>query len=123
MRRREFISTASLALAAKPKPPQPPNLVFIMADDMGVFDLGCYGQTRIKTPHIDRLATEGMRFTNCYSGGAVYAPSRSVLMTGQHTGHTTVRANASLRTGRRVPLNADDVTVAEVLKGPEWSHG
>ena len=123
MKRREFLSTAGLAMMAPPKPPQPPNFVFIMADDMGVFDLGCYGQTKIKTPCMDRLAAEGMRFTSCYSGGSVCAPSRSVLMTGQHTGHTTVRANASLRTGRRVSLKADDVTVAQVLKGPEWKHG
>lgn len=123
MRRREFLSTASLAVMAQRKVPQPPNFVFIMADDMGVFDLGCYGQTKIKTPNMDRLAADGMRFTNCYAGAAVCAPSRSVLMTGQHTGHTTVRANASLRTGRRVSLHADDVTVAKVLKGPEWKHG
>lgn len=94
-----------------------------MADDMGVHDLGCYGQKEIKTPNIDRLAAEGMRFTDAYAGGAVCAPSRSVLMTGQHLGHTTVRSNASLRTGRRVALRADDVTIAQVLKGPEWRHG
>lgn len=123
MVRREFLSSAGLAMMAPPKQPQPPNFVFIMADDMGVFDLGCYGQRKIKTPHMDRLASEGMRFTSCYAGGSVCAPSRSVLMTGQHLGHTTVRANASLRTGRRVSLEADDVTVAEVLKGPEWKHG
>jgi len=91
-----------------------------MADDLGVYDLGCYGQKLIGTPNIDRLAAEGMRFTDCYAGATVCAPSRSVLMTGQHTGHTTVRSNESLRTGRRVSLGAGDVTVAEVLKGPEW---
>lgn len=118
--RRDLFACAALA---PPAPPQPPNFVFIMADDMGVFDLGCYGQKKIKTPNMDRLAAEGTRFTDCYAGGAVCAPSRSVLMTGQHTGHTTVRANASLRTGRRVSLTADDVTVAQVLKGSEWKHG
>ncbi len=118
--RRDLLACAALA---PPAPPQPPNFVFMMADDMGVFDLGCYGQKKIKTPHMDRLAAEGTRFTDCYAGGAVCAPSRSVLMTGQHTGHTTVRANASLRTGRRVSLNVDDVTVAQVLKGSEWKHG
>ncbi|MEK7993007.1 MAG: arylsulfatase, partial [Planctomycetota bacterium] len=97
-----------------------PNFVFIMADDLGVYDLGCYGQKLIRTPNIDRLAAEGTRFTDCYAGATVCAPSRSVLMTGQHTGHTTVRSNGSLRTGRRVSLSAGDVTVAEVLKGPEW---
>lgn len=124
MRRREFIGAAASAAAmAQERPEQPPNFVFIMADDMGVHDLGCYGQKKIRTPHMDRLAAEGTRFTDCYAGGAVCAPSRSVLMTGQHLGHTTVRANMSLRTGRRVSLKADDVTVAEVLKGPEWRHG
>ncbi len=91
-----------------------------MADDMGMYDLGCYGQKLIRTPNIDRLAAEGMRFTDCYSGATVCAPSRSVLMTGQHTGHTTVRWNASVRTGGRVALKADDITIAQVLKGPEW---
>ncbi len=91
-----------------------------MADDLGVYDLGCYGQKLIRTPNIDRLASEGIRFTDCYAGATVCAPSRSVLMTGQHTGHTTVRSNDSLRTGRRVSLRADDVTVAQLLKGPEW---
>ena len=116
--RRAFLSTA--AVAAQTPRKQPPNFVFIMADDMGVFDLGCYGQKLIHTPNIDRLASEGMRFTDCYSGATVCAPSRSVLMTGQHTGHTTVRWNASVRTGGRVALKADDVTIAQVLKGPEW---
>jgi arylsulfatase A-like enzyme len=124
MRRRHFLGSlpAGLAGAAAP-PPTPPNFIFIMADDAGVHDWGCYGQKLIKTPHVDRLAAEGTRFTDCYAGASVCAPSRSVLMTGQHTGHTTVRSNASLRTGRRVPLNADDVTVAQVLKGSEWKHG
>lgn len=108
-----------LALAQSPRPRQP-NFVFIMADDLGTFDVGCYGQKLIRTPHIDRLATEGMRFTSCYAGASVCAPSRSALMTGQHTGHTRVRANASLRTGDRVPLRKDDHTIAEILKGPEW---
>ncbi len=125
MKRRQFLafSAGVLAQGQPAKPPQPPNFVFIMADDLGVYDLGCYGQQQIKTPNIDRLAAEGVRFTDCYAGGAVCAPSRSVLMTGQHTGHTTVRSNTSLRTGRRVALRADDVTVAQILKGPEWRHG
>src|SRR4030042_5634267 len=66
-----------------------PNVVFIMADDLGSHDLGCYGQEYIQTPNIDRLATEGIRFTDFYAGAAVCAPSRSVLQTGMHTGHTT----------------------------------
>ena len=100
-----------------------PNIIFIMADDMGYGDLGCYGQEVIQTPHIDRLASEGIRFTNFYSGSPVCAPARSVLMTGQHTGHTTVRGNfgrngvVGLGGGNgRVPLDDEDVTVAEILK-------
>lgn len=121
MNRRQFLAGAAggVVRAAGPSQPQP-NFIFIMADDLGVYDLGCYGQKLIRTPNIDRLAAEGMLFTDCYAGGAVCAPSRSVLMTGQHTGHTRVRANASTRTGGRVPLRAEDVTVAQVLKGPEW---
>jgi arylsulfatase A-like enzyme len=87
-----------------------PNLIYIMADDLGWGDLGCYGQQRIQTPKLDRMAAEGMRFTQVYAGSTVCAPSRSVLMTGLHTGHTRVRGNA------RVPLLPEDVTVAEVLK-------
>ena len=87
-----------------------PNIVFILADDLGYGDLGCYGQKKIKTPHLDKLAAEGMRFTQCYAGSTVCAPSRAVLMTGLHTGHARIRGNA------RVPLAPDDVTLAEVLK-------
>jgi uncharacterized sulfatase len=73
-----------------------PNIIFIMADDLGYGDLGCYGQKAIRTPNIDQLAKEGMRFSQCYAGSTVCAPSRSVLMTGQHTGHTTVRGNMGI---------------------------
>jgi arylsulfatase A-like enzyme len=87
-----------------------PNIIFIQADDLGYGDLSCYGQRKFKTPNIDRLAAEGMRFTQYYAGGTVCAPSRSALMTGQHTGHTRIRGNA------RYPLLPEDVTVAKVLK-------
>ncbi|HYE31329.1 MAG TPA: arylsulfatase, partial [Methylomirabilota bacterium] len=87
-----------------------PNIIFILADDLGYGDLACYGNKRIKTPNLDRMAQEGMRFTSAYAGSTVCAPSRSALMTGQHTGHTRIRGNA------RVPLLPEDVTVAEVLK-------
>ncbi|WP_373833561.1 sulfatase-like hydrolase/transferase, partial [Bacteroides heparinolyticus] len=70
-----------------------PNILFILCDDMGYGDLGCYGQRYIRTPHIDRMASEGMRFTQAYAGSPVSAPSRASLMTGQHTGHTEVRGN------------------------------
>ena len=91
-------------------PPLRPNIVFILADDLGYGDLGCYGQTQIKTPNIDKLAAEGIRFTSCYAGSTVCAPSRCALMTGFHTGHATIRGNAA------VPLQPGDVTVAEILK-------
>jgi arylsulfatase A-like enzyme len=100
--------------AAGAAPRRPPNIIFILADDLGYGDLGCYGQQHIGTAHLDRLAAEGVRFTQCYAGSPVCAPSRSVLMTGQHTGHTTVRGNTGA--SGRVPLRAEDVTVAEVLK-------
>ena len=99
-----------------------PNIIFIMADDLGYADLGCYGQQHIKTPNIDKLAAEGMRFTQCYAGAPVCAPCRSVLMTGQHTGHTRVRGNHGINTPKhdgqdgRIPLTPDDVTVAAALK-------
>ena len=83
----------SSAVADKAKTKNGPNIIFIMADDLGYADLGCYGQKVIKTPHIDSLAAGGLRFTHCYAGSTVCAPSRSVLMTGKHTGHTTVRGN------------------------------
>jgi arylsulfatase A-like enzyme len=94
-----------------------PNLVFILADDLGYGDLGCYGQKQIRTPHLDRMAGEGIRFTQFYAGSTVCAPSRCVLMTGQHTGHCTVRGNAA------VPLRPEDVTVAEILKSAGYATG
>lgn len=87
-----------------------PNIIYILADDLGIGDIGCYGQKILKTPCIDRLAAEGMRFTEHYSGAAMCAPTRSCLMTGQHTGHTRVRKNG------HGPLLPEDVTIAEVLK-------
>src|SRR3954471_22384440 len=71
-----------------------PNVVFILADDLGYGDLGCYGQKLIQTPNLDRMAAEGMRFTQFYAGAPVCAPSRAVLMTGLHVGHVSVRGNA-----------------------------
>ncbi len=96
---------------------RPPNIVFILADDLGYGDLGCYGQKRIQTPNLDRMAAEGMRFTQFYAGDTVCAPSRCCLMTGLHTGHATVRGNAL------VPLRRDDVTVAQLLKDGGYATG
>lgn len=81
------------AQKTSPAPPKKPNLVFILADDLGYGDLGCYGQPFINTPNIDSLASKGVRFTQAYAGSPVSAPSRASLMTGQHTGHTHVRGN------------------------------
>jgi arylsulfatase A-like enzyme len=93
-----------------------PNLVWIMADDMGYGDLGCYGQSVITTPCLDRMAREGMRFTQFYSGATVCAPSRSVLMTGLHHGHTRVRGNAGAQNPLAQALRPDDMTVARALQ-------
>ncbi len=97
-----------------------PNIIWIMADDLGYRDLGCYGQRVLSTPRIDRMAAEGARFTQCYTGSPLCAPCRSVLMTGQHAGHTRVRDNFARVGGvppqGRVPLAAEDTTVAQVLK-------
>ena len=103
-----------------------PNVIFIMADDLGYGDLGCFGQKLIQTPNIDRLADEGTRFTQFYAGSAVCAPTRSVLMTGLHTGHTRVRNNKSPvypAPEGRVPLLPENVTVAEVFKQVGYATG
>lgn len=99
-----------------------PNIIFIMADDLGYGHLGSYGQKDIETPELDQLASDGLRYTQAYAGSTVCAPSRSVLMTGQHTGHTTVRGNWG-PDGERIPLKDSDVTVAEVLKSAGYKTG
>jgi arylsulfatase A-like enzyme len=97
--------------------PQRPNVLFILADDLGYGDLGCFGQTRIQTPRLDQMAREGTRFTDAYAGSTVCAPSRCVLMTGLHTGHARIRGNS------RLPLRPEDVTVAEVLHQAGYRTG
>ncbi len=135
MPRRTFLAGGSVALssgrAAHAKASRP-NIIFILADDLGYADTGCFGQKRIRTPNIDRLAAEGTRFTQCYCGSAVCAPSRNTLMTGQHTGHTRIRGNAPRVGGipavfeepsRRLSLEAEDVTVAALLKKQGYATG
>ena len=100
-----------------------PNVIFIMADDLGYGELGSYGQQVIQTPRLDQMAQEGMRFTQFYAGCTVCAPSRSVLMTGQHTGHTYVRGNAGSSDTSIQSLREQDVTVAEVLKSVGYHNG
>jgi arylsulfatase A-like enzyme len=99
-----------------------PNIIFIMADDLGYGDAGCYGQKQIKTPNLDRMAVEGLRFTQAYAGAPVCAPSRCVLMTGLHQGHARVRGNTEATTPAAA-LRADDVTVAQVLKDVGYATG
>lgn len=96
---------------------EPPNVIFILADDLGYGDLGCYGQQIIQTPNLDRMAKEGMIFTNHYAGSTVCAPSRCCLMTGLHTGHAYIRGND------RIPLRPEDVTVAELMKQAGYATG
>ena len=115
--RRFFLKTAgaSVALAplfyacSRPDAGQP-NIIYILADDLGYGDLGCFGQKKIKTPNLDKMAAEGMRFTNHYAGSTVCAPSRCTLMTGKHTGHARIRGNAL------VALEPEDKTIPELLK-------
>ncbi len=120
MNRRQFLAALPACAATSSQAP-PPNVVFILADDLGYGDLGCYGQRMFATPNIDRMAAEGIRFTQAYAGASVCAPSRCCLMTGMHTGHATVRGNSGV--SGRVPLRPDDVTVAEVLKQAGYRTG
>jgi arylsulfatase A-like enzyme len=115
--RRGFLASAAMA-SARAAATRPPNILFIVLDDLGYGDFGCYGQKLIRTPNVDRVAKEGTRFTDCYSGGTVCAPSRSALMTGFHNGHGPIRANAGT-----IPLLASDVTVAETLKRAGYATG
>lgn len=111
-----------VSLAQNVKQSLKPNIIFIMADDLGYGDLGSYGQKFIKTPHLDRMAREGIRFTQFYAASPVCAPSRASFMTGQHQGHAYIRGNMSLKK-ERVPFRSRDVTVAEVLKGAGYRTG
>src|SRR5688572_17784009 len=98
--------------------PEQPNIIFILADDLGYGDLGCYGQKKIKTPNLDKLAGQGIRFTSAYAGSTVCAPSRCSLMTGLHCGHALMRGNA-----RNQNLGPNDFTVTEILKQAGYQTG
>jgi arylsulfatase len=110
-----------------------PNIVYLIADDLGYAEVGCYGQKKIKTPNIDKLASQGMKFTQHYSGNPVCAPSRCVLMTGKHSGHAQVRGNKQVggkegwklgsTIGGQWPLKAGTVTVAKILKDAGYRTG
>ena len=132
-----LVFALGLALACEPSSNEearsqgkrPPNVVFILADDLGYGELGSYGQTRIRTPNLDRLATEGMRFTQAYSGAPVCAPSRAVLMTGKHSGRVAIRGNLPARddAGEVVegqhPLPAEEHTLAELFRERGYRTG
>ena len=135
LNRRDFLrmsaagAVLSGARAARGASSRKPNIIFIMADDLGWKELGCYGQKKIQTPHIDRMAAEGMRFTQYYAGSAVCAPSRCNLMTGKHGGHAYVRNNHGIKSpdplvfGGQLPIPANEVTIAETLKACGYATG
>jgi len=100
-----------------------PNIVYILADDLGYGDLSCYGQKHFQTPNIDKMAAGGMIFTQHYSGTTVCAPSRSSLMTGQHTGHTPIRGNKGWKPEGQWPLKAEVYTMAEMLQQAGYATG
>ncbi len=118
MTRREWLA-GSIGSMAMAQGRTRPNVVFILADDLGIGDLGCYGQKQIATPNIDALAAAGTRFGSAYAGSTVCAPSRSCLMTGYHTGHTRVRGNGK----NEDVLRKEDVVLPEVLKGAGYQTG
>lgn len=113
-------TSSSLGAAASA---QKPNIIFLLADDLGYGDLGCFGQKKIRTPNLDRMAAEGMRFTQHYSGNAVCAPSRCVLMTGKHPGHAFIRDNREMQPEGQFPIPADTVTLPKLLKQAGYTTG
>ena len=100
-----------------------PNIIFMMLDDAGYGDLSCFGQTKFSTPNIDKLAAEGMKLTDHYSGSTVCAPTRCVLMTGMHTGHSFVRGNREIKPIGQHPIPKELVTVPELLKAAGYATG
>lgn len=109
--------------AASAAEPARPNIVFILADDLGVGDLGCYGQQKIKTTRIDRLAAEGMKFSRFYAGCPVCAPSRCTLMTGKHQGHAFIRDNKAMKPEGQYPIPLDEVTLFDLFKKAGYATG
>ncbi|MEG1545238.1 MAG: arylsulfatase [Tannerellaceae bacterium] len=107
----------------QPAKETPMNVVYILADDLGYGDIGCYGQQKIKTPNIDRMAAEGMLFTQSYAGCTVSAPSRCSLMTGLHTGHTQIRGNMEIDPEGQQPMEADTYTVGKLMQSAGYTTG
>ena len=104
-----LLATVVFAASLNAGEPKKPNIIFIMADDLGYGELGCYGQKKIRTPNLDRMASQGVRFTQHYAGNAVCAPSRCVLMTGLHSGHAYIRNNTETKPDGQQPIPADTV--------------
>ena len=130
------LMTASAIPAQEVLQAQRPNIIYIMCDDLGYADIGCYGQQYISTPNLDRMASEGMRFTQAYSGSPVSAPSRACFMTGQHTGHTKVRGNKEHRYGNvtygqiqepaqtgQEPYDPAHIIIPEIMKDNGYTTG
>lgn len=119
-----FVALVMLApCLATARAERPPNLVFVLADDLGYGDLSCFGQQKFTTPRLDRMADEGMRLTQHYAGSTVCAPSRCALMTGRHTGRCCVRGNLERGEEGQVPMPAAEVTLAELLREAGYATG
>lgn len=118
-----FAAGISLAAFVPIIAQQKPNVVFIVADDLGYGDLSCFGQEKFLTPNIDRLALNGTRFTRTYSGTTVSAPSRASLMTGLHTGHTPIRGNKEIKPEGQFPLPAGTFTLFHLFKNAGYTTG
>jgi arylsulfatase A len=116
-------ATAALISCQEKQEPVKPNIIYILADDLGYNDLGCYGSPLIKTPNLDKLAAEGIMFTQHYAGSTVCAPSRAVLMTGLHSGQAPVRGNREVDPFGQMPLPENTVTIASLLKGAGYTTG
>ncbi|MDQ8185087.1 arylsulfatase [Pelagicoccus sp. SDUM812002] len=120
---RLLIISLTLIAASTALADQKPNIIYILADDLGYGDLGAYGQTHFQTPNIDSLAQQGMQFTQHYSGSTVCAPSRCSLLTGKHVGHTAVRGNSEVQPEGQLPMPADTYTLAHLLQGAGYTTG
>ncbi|MEZ0387184.1 MAG: arylsulfatase [Verrucomicrobium sp.] len=118
---RAAVALGVIAVAYTANATSKPNIIYILSDDLAQGDLGCYGQKLIKTPNLDRMAAEGTRFTQAYCGTSVCAPSRSSLMTGLHMGHCPIRANREIKPEGQLPLPAETLTVAQVLKSAGYA--
>lgn len=118
-----LLAGLSACKSGLPRKEVPMNVIYILADDLGYGDLGCYGQTKIHTPNIDKMAKEGMLFTQHYAGCTVSAPSRCSLMTGLHTGHSQIRGNKEIKPEGQQPMTADTYTLGKLMKSAGYATG